>query len=187
MSAPQLAARHPRAACDPDSARRAVDGAPARAGRGGGGGARGARQRPAQAARSSAAQSVYLLRGRACARLRGRRHAGGGRRQRGRAPAAEPAQTQQLARAKAITDVELLRIDDDLLDIMATWDQVAAERLAATAARPWRARCAATRGSSPAPSRSATCARRLRPAAGGAHRRAAQALRAREGRRAATW
>jgi rhodanese-related sulfurtransferase len=28
--------------------------------------------------------------------------------------------------AKAITDIELLRIDDDLLDVMATWDQVAA-------------------------------------------------------------
>lgn len=29
--------------------------------------------------------------------------------------------------AKAITDVELVRIDDDLLDIMATWDQLAEE------------------------------------------------------------
>jgi rhodanese-related sulfurtransferase len=28
--------------------------------------------------------------------------------------------------AKAVTDVELMRIDDDLLDVMATWDQVAA-------------------------------------------------------------
>ena len=33
---------------------------------------------------------------------------------------------EKLARAKAITDVELLVIDDDLLDILATWDQVAA-------------------------------------------------------------
>ena len=32
---------------------------------------------------------------------------------------------EKLARAKAITDVELLIIDDDLLDILATWDQVA--------------------------------------------------------------
>src|SRR4029453_5497420 len=30
---------------------------------------------------------------------------------------------EKLARAKAITDVELLIIDDDLLDILATWDQ----------------------------------------------------------------
>jgi CRP-like cAMP-binding protein len=30
------------------------------------------------------------------------------------------------ASAKAITDVELVRIDDDLLDIMVTWDQLAA-------------------------------------------------------------
>ena len=30
------------------------------------------------------------------------------------------------AQAKAITDIELLRIDDDLLDIMVTWDQLAA-------------------------------------------------------------
>src|SRR5262245_56755795 len=28
--------------------------------------------------------------------------------------------------AKALTEVELMRIDDDLLDVMATWDQVAA-------------------------------------------------------------
>ena len=33
------------------------------------------------------------------------------------------------AQAKAITDIELLRIDEDLLDIMVTWDQLAgAER-----------------------------------------------------------
>jgi rhodanese-related sulfurtransferase len=30
------------------------------------------------------------------------------------------------AQAKAITDIELLRIDEDLLDIMVTWDQLAA-------------------------------------------------------------
>ena len=33
--------------------------------------------------------------------------------------------------AKAITDVELLRIDDDLLDVMATWDQVASAEVPA--------------------------------------------------------
>lgn len=34
--------------------------------------------------------------------------------------------------AKAITDVELVRIDDDLLDIMVTWDQLAATDAAQT-------------------------------------------------------
>ncbi len=38
------------------------------------------------------------------------------------------------AHAKAITDIELLRIDEDLLDIMVTWDQLAAaERTGARA------------------------------------------------------
>jgi len=35
-------------------------------------------------------------------------------------------QRQPLARAKAITDVDLLAVDDEVLDILATWDQVAA-------------------------------------------------------------
>jgi CRP-like cAMP-binding protein len=35
---------------------------------------------------------------------------------------------ERLARTKAITDVDLLVVDDDLLDILATWDQVAAGR-----------------------------------------------------------
>jgi CRP-like cAMP-binding protein len=35
-------------------------------------------------------------------------------------------QKQRLARTKAITDIDLLAIDDDTLDILATWDQVAA-------------------------------------------------------------
>jgi rhodanese-related sulfurtransferase len=35
-------------------------------------------------------------------------------------------QKQPVARARAITDVDLLVIDDDVLDILATWDQVAA-------------------------------------------------------------
>jgi len=40
--------------------------------------------------------------------------------------------------AKAITDIDLVRIDDDLLDIMATWDQLAGgtERRAPEAAAP---------------------------------------------------
>jgi rhodanese-related sulfurtransferase len=35
-------------------------------------------------------------------------------------------QKQKLGRTKAITDVDLLAIDDEVLDILATWDQVAA-------------------------------------------------------------
>ncbi len=33
---------------------------------------------------------------------------------------------ERLARTKAITDVDLFKVDDDLLDILATWDQVSA-------------------------------------------------------------
>src|SRR5947207_2925265 len=35
-------------------------------------------------------------------------------------------QKTPLSRTKAITDIDLLAIDDDVLDILATWDQVAA-------------------------------------------------------------
>ena len=35
-------------------------------------------------------------------------------------------QKQKIGRTKAITDVDLLAIDDEVLDILATWDQVAA-------------------------------------------------------------
>ncbi|HEX6156079.1 MAG TPA: cyclic nucleotide-binding domain-containing protein [Burkholderiales bacterium] len=42
---------------------------------------------------------------------------------------------ERLARAKAITDVEVIIIDDDLLDILATWDQVAASDPEGTIAR----------------------------------------------------
>jgi len=35
---------------------------------------------------------------------------------------------ERLTRARAITDVDLLVIDDELLDVLATWDQVAAGR-----------------------------------------------------------
>ena len=35
---------------------------------------------------------------------------------------------ETVARARAITDVDLLVLEDDLLDILATWDQVAASR-----------------------------------------------------------
>jgi CRP-like cAMP-binding protein len=37
-------------------------------------------------------------------------------------------QKQPLARCKAITDVDLVALDDEVLDILATWDQVAAHR-----------------------------------------------------------
>lgn len=40
------------------------------------------------------------------------------------------------ASAKAITDIELLRIDDDLLDIMMTWDQLASVEDTQNRARP---------------------------------------------------
>lgn len=35
-------------------------------------------------------------------------------------------QKQRIVRSKAITDVDLIAVDDDVLDILATWDQVAA-------------------------------------------------------------
>lgn len=35
---------------------------------------------------------------------------------------------ERLARSKAITDVDLLTVDDELLDVLATWDQVAVGR-----------------------------------------------------------
>src|SRR5437773_4127034 len=35
-------------------------------------------------------------------------------------------QKQKVVRTKAITDVDLLAVDDEVLDILATWDQVAA-------------------------------------------------------------
>jgi CRP-like cAMP-binding protein len=42
---------------------------------------------------------------------------------------------ERLARARAITDADLLVVDDDLLDILATWDQVAAAGPEGTVAR----------------------------------------------------
>ena len=52
-------------------------------------------------------------------------------------------QKQKLGRTKAITDVDLLAIDDEVLDILATWDQVAASG-AGDGGSTWRAQCAAT-------------------------------------------
>ena len=45
---------------------------------------------------------------------------------------------ERIARAKAITDVELLVVDDDLLDILSTWDQVASAGPEGTIARALR-------------------------------------------------
>ena len=76
---------------------------------------------------------------------------------------------ERIARARAITDVDLLVIDDDMLDILATWDQVAGVDPESSAVRALERRVLARQ-----PAR-----RRLRAAARGAHRRAAAALRAR--------
>ncbi|GAB4175842.1 MAG: hypothetical protein Fur0039_18550 [Rhodocyclaceae bacterium] len=45
-----------------------------------------------------------------------------------------------LVRARAITDIELVRIDDEVLDVLLTWDQMAAPKAAATDGQPrdWR-------------------------------------------------
>ena len=45
---------------------------------------------------------------------------------------------ERLERTKAITDVELLVVDDELLDVLATWDQVAAAGPEGTVARALR-------------------------------------------------
>ena len=45
---------------------------------------------------------------------------------------------ERVARAKAITEAELLVVDDDLLDILATWDQVASAGPEGTIARALR-------------------------------------------------
>ena len=44
----------------------------------------------------------------------------------GRARFALNRQKQHLARTKAITDVDFVAFDDEVLDILATWDEVAA-------------------------------------------------------------
>ena len=81
--------------------------------------------------RSVAGQSVYLMRGElalAYGRSRSEVIVGGG------AEARHPlGKRRTFKSAKAVTDVELVRIDDDLLDIMLTWDQAAAS---ASAGRP---------------------------------------------------
>lgn len=77
-------------------------------------------------AEDAAGQSVYLLKGEVelvmsdgqSSRLRG-----------GTSEARYPLGSGSVVAAKALTDVDLVRIDDDLLDIMATWDQLAAVSL----------------------------------------------------------
>jgi len=73
--------------------------------------------------RSIAGQSVYLVRGElALAYNQGNSEVIVG----GSAEARYPLGRRRIfTAAKAVTDVQLIRIDDDLLDIMLTWDQVA--------------------------------------------------------------
>lgn len=75
-------------------------------------------------ARSGAGRSVYLLRGELLLVLRegGTRVVVGGTEDTRRPLNGRGV---RLARTKAITDVELLIIEDDVLDVLATWDEVA--------------------------------------------------------------
>ncbi len=79
--------------------------------------------------RSIAGQSVYLVRGElALAYNQGNSEVIVG----GSAEARYPLGRRRIfTSAKAVTDVQLIRIDDDLLDIMLTWDQVAIQEQAA--------------------------------------------------------
>ncbi|OGA34179.1 MAG: hypothetical protein A3G80_11115 [Betaproteobacteria bacterium RIFCSPLOWO2_12_FULL_62_13b] len=78
--------------------------------------------------RPIAGQSVYLLRGElALAYGQGRSEVVVG----GSADARYPlGKRRSFISAKAVTEVQLIRIDDDLLDIMLTWDQVALQEQA---------------------------------------------------------
>ena len=78
--------------------------------------------------RSIAGQSVYLLRGElALAYNQGSSEVVVG----GSAEARYPMGKRRVfTSAKAVTDVQLIRIDDDLLDIMLTWDQAAIQEQA---------------------------------------------------------
>jgi rhodanese-related sulfurtransferase len=79
--------------------------------------------------RSIAGQSVYVVRGElALAYGQGRSEVIVG----GSAEARRPlGKRREFTSAKAVTEVQLIRIDDDLLDIMLTWDQVALQEQAA--------------------------------------------------------
>ena len=75
--------------------------------------------------RGIAGQTVYLVRGElALVHLDGSSTVLVGGSDDARTPLGRHGAT--FASARAITDVELVRIDDDLLDIMVTWDQLAA-------------------------------------------------------------
>ena len=78
---------------------------------------------------SIAGQAVYVVRGElALAYAQGNSEVIVG----GSAEARHPlGKRRDFSSAKAITDVQLIRIDDDLLDIMLTWDQVALQEQAA--------------------------------------------------------
>jgi rhodanese-related sulfurtransferase len=76
-------------------------------------------------ARGIAGQSVYLVKGEvALTQADGAVHVLIGGADNARRPLGKQGTT--FASAKAVTDIDLIRIDDDLLDIMATWDQLAA-------------------------------------------------------------
>ena len=77
-----------------------------------------------------AGQSVYLLRGElALAYSEGRSEVFVGGSPEARYPLGK---RRAFVSSKAVTDVQLLRIDDDLLDIMLTWDQMARHEQAGT-------------------------------------------------------
>jgi rhodanese-related sulfurtransferase len=74
--------------------------------------------------RGIAGQAVYLLRGELVLTYPdGSSKVLVGGSDRSRYPLAHPG--EMFTSAKPVTDVELMRIDDDLLDVMATWDQLA--------------------------------------------------------------
>jgi len=81
--------------------------------------------------RPIAGQAVYVIRGEmALAYVQGNSEVIVG----GSAEARHPlGKRREFSSAKAITDVQLIRIDDDLLDIMLTWDQVALQEQKAEA------------------------------------------------------
>jgi rhodanese-related sulfurtransferase len=75
--------------------------------------------------RSTAGQSVYLMRGElALAYNQGISEVVVGGSVEARGPLGK---RRMFNSAKAVTDVQLMRIDDDLLDVMLTWDQLAAQ------------------------------------------------------------
>jgi len=74
---------------------------------------------------STAGQSVYVVRGElALADAQGKLEIIVGGSERARHPLRKH---RHFASAKAVSDVELIRIDDDLLDIMLTWEQAAVQ------------------------------------------------------------